>query len=1205
MIRSIVLSTALILTAVLAQPLAMSKAIRSTADLAEAAAERGYSHRLIVELEAPSLADWATSGSQDATGIHAASDAATSGRLNSSSPTALDYIAELQSEQRAFAAQLQRELPEAEVADYLDGAGVSHELTYQIVMNAIVVDPGMDASVADVEAELRTIPGVKNVYRDYRHEPDLYASIPLVNAPTAWDYSSIGGMDQAGEGVKIASLDWGLHHAAPMFSGEGYDYPPGFPKGDLENTNGKIIASRAYFAGWDPPAMGEDKSWPGDSGSSHGVHTGSTAGGNALTADYRGVDVELSGVAPRAYLMSYRVFYASVNGSAGLYSAEGIAALEDIVADGADAVNNSWGGGASSIGGLCDPLDIALVNTWKAGVFVAMSEGNYGPAVGTGDHPSPEYMNVAATTSGGLFDDSRLRVTAPEPVTDTLKDLAFNLAVGWGAQPVGEVLGPYEYVPAAVVSETNFTGCEPWEGTPFDGKVALISRGVCAFSDKAYYAELAGAEMAIIHNDAARGDALVNMSPGETAVSVTIPSLFIGYSNGMRLTDWYDEHGEEAKLELDTVALQVGSTPDMVAGFSSRGPAVGNRLKPDIAAPGVNILAQGYGWQEGEEAHLGYGQSSGTSMATPHVAGASALLRQAHPDWSNDWIKSALMTTAKYTDVWASTGVPAQPLDIGAGRLDLTHAADPGVILEPPSLSFGQVITGSERTITVTVTSVADEPEQYQLSSVYTAESFTDTMPVPGLGVNWRSITLEPGESKQIEVTWNTEFAKGLGDNQGYFLLTGETHQAHMPAWVRIAPPPLDFGVLIIDNDGSSIMTETLEATGLSITFTNYVGYYTETLENIRYPYEVWDADAHAGSDRLTIPDAAVLSQYEAVIYQTGDWYVSDRYTPGYTPPTIYDLGALTEYANGGGRVMVFGQDFASALGIPNYTAPFFYDFTLGAEFLQDSVSGGFVYTDTYQSIIGLSDTPFSDVKLDISARGDGAGNQAYVDEIKKPSHLPSMFKYAMPGPQEDGVVATGRRDEPTLEYPCKYFNGRSLYYTFGLEGVNSDTGFSTREDLLYQSLAWLLDEATVSITVTAQTTDTVMTYFEPVMESTFGEGPYTYRWDFGDGTPFTEAESTDSNIYGHRYEEPGVYTVRVEAMNELGTTVIGLAEVTIGEPSGPSELYLPLAAHNWQMEGAEPEPTAEPSPETSPEPTAETSPEPTPETSPEPSPEP
>ena len=168
-------------------------------------------------------------------------------------------------------------------------------------------------------------------------------------------------------------------------------------------------------------------------------------------------------------------------------------------------------------------------------------------------------------------------------------------------------------------------------------------------------------------------------------VAYTIPAVFIGYTNGMALTQWQTEHAGSAELVISTMAHQVGNVPDVLDAGSSRGPGVGYTLKPDIAAPGVNILAEGYADAEGEDRHLGLGQASGTSMAAPHVAGAAALLKQAHPGWSPADVKSALMSTAKFIGVYIDRArtTPAQPLEMGAGRLDLSRAADPGVLLDP------------------------------------------------------------------------------------------------------------------------------------------------------------------------------------------------------------------------------------------------------------------------------------------------------------------------------------------------------------------------------------------------------------------------------------------------------------------------------------------------------------------------------------------
>ena len=198
------------------------------------------------------------------------------------------------------------------------------------------------------------------------------------------DNASIGGKSKAGAGVKFASMDGGVHRLSPMFDGTGYSYPPGFPKGFTSNTNGKIIASRVYFRTWDPPTEADANPWPGadtGGGTQHGTHTASTAAGGEVQASFAGAPaVTISGVAPKAYVMSYRVFYDSITHDGSFYNTEGIKALEDIVIDGADVLNNSWGGGPSSIGGEFDALDQALINAVNAGIFVSMSNGNAGPA---------------------------------------------------------------------------------------------------------------------------------------------------------------------------------------------------------------------------------------------------------------------------------------------------------------------------------------------------------------------------------------------------------------------------------------------------------------------------------------------------------------------------------------------------------------------------------------------------------------------------------------------------------------------------------------------------------------------------------------------------------------------------------------------------------------------------------------------------------
>ncbi len=1152
-----------------------------------------YSHRLIVELQSAPLAEW------NAASASIAASGETRTALNVNAPAAQQYLQKLQSEQASFVTAMQHAIPNAKVATYLNEDGAAVPATYQVVLNGVAVDAGQNVDVLALREQLQRLPGVQAVYLDFAHDPDMYASLPLINAAAAWNNAAIGGKANAGAGIKFASMDGGVHHAAPMFDGTGYAYPAGFPQGDKRNNNGKIILSKMYFRTWDPPVPADAYPWP-VLGTPHGTHTSSTAAGNEVQASYLGsTPVTLSGVAPKAWVMSYRVFYQSIRNDGSFYNVEGIKALEDIAVDGADVLNNSWGGGPTSTGGEFDALDKALINVARAGTFVSMSNGNSGPNLATGDHPSPDYINVAASTTTGTFGAGRFNVTAPEPTPANLQGISFAVA-GFGATiPVGTVLGPYNYLPAAVANPANALGCNAWPTDTFAGKAAVISRGTCEFGVKALYAQQAGAVFVVIYNSAAGGDALLNMGAGTVGSQVTIPVIAVGRTNGLAIDEWYKANPATAQFALDTKAFQIGNTPDIIADFSSRGPGVGNVLKPDIAAPGVNILAQGYGPGTGEARMFGFGEASGTSMASPHVAGAAALLRQIHPTWGNAWIKSALMSTSKYMDIYVNSArtIPAQPLDMGAGRLDLTNAADPGVILNPPSLSFGQMYTSTTKTIEVQVTSVAAAAETYAVSTLYTGMGYASTTPVAGMTVDSASLTLAPGETKTLKVTWSTAASMGYGDNQGFVILTGSSHNAHMPAWMRVALVPTavttpPYGkILVIDADGST-----------NLGMPDYTPYYTDALTHLGLPSVVWDADAHAGG-AATIPDAVTLAQYSGIILQTGDNFCPSTGTSATCkgtnrPLTTLDMDRLLEYANNGGHIVSFGQDLASVTGSAVYPATgndhSFYSFLLngGEGYLQDSVNAEKVFTDTAQLLTGYPGgySPVSWMSFDVSARGDGAGNQYYMDEIAlifgkygcdsagwdSPDkdlcldQYQPWLKYAPGGPQimSEGIVAMSHRDQPTLERPGVSFKGTSVYFSFGLEGVNNNTGYYGREQLLASAVTWSVDAVSVVVTPTAVAPVGQVSYFQARLTSSVLMPAWNYRWDFGDGTEFTNIYPS---VVGHTYAQPGTYTVRVQGTDAYGTRGLGSTTVTVPQVYDVPETQTFPAAQDSFIDGGLP----------------------------------
>lgn len=1097
------------------------------------------SHRLIVELASPPLAAYMAS----------------SGRLplNAQSPDAQSYVAQIEAEQATAISAMAEALPGATVATYINELEQEVEATYQITFNGFAVDPG-ETDTEEARAILEALPGVTAVYGDYAYYPDLYSSLELINAPALWAEPAVDGRENAGAGVKFASVDGGIHHEAPMFSGEGFECPPGYPLGEIENTNCKIIVSRVYFRSWDPPIPEDSFAWPAVGATPHGVHTSSTAVGNVVEdATYLGTALPtLSGVAPGAWAMSYRVFYNSVTGDGSFYTAEGIAALEDAVADGADVINNSWGGGPGSIGGPGDPLDTALINAVNAGVFVSMSAGNAGPGLGTTDHPSPDYIGVAATTKEGAYAAGRLDVTAPEPVTTTLQDIPFQPATFGEPLPLATEL-TYPFVPSGAVDAGNVLGCNPFPANAFDGVAALISRGVCEFGVKVLNAENAGAEFVVIYNNA--GDGLISMGPGAVGDQVTISSIFIGQSAGEAMVDWYADNGSASELTLSTIAFPIDTDADYVINFSSRGPGVGNVLKPDIAAPGVNIMAQGYDpANAGTEAeHLGYGQVSGTSMASPHVAGSAAVILQAHPDWTPAQIKSALMTTSKYTDIWNEDGSPALPLDIGAGRLDLTNVTDPGVFLDPPSVGFGYVVSGtSPISQEVQVTSAATVAQTYNLSTITFGATFTDTIESFGFSVSPASITLSPGETETIVITFDPAEAMGIGEAQGYVVMDGSAYDAHMPVWARVQVPVEATGdVLILDDDASDLLG-----------FPDYLGYYTSTLENLGITYDVWRTDDQF-PNTVFVPEPAVLASYDAIIYYTGDHWQPNGFFTVPTPLTELDTNRLVEYANNGGVIIAMGQDAASVL-----QDTFFLGAILGVESLQDSVTDNQLPD---QPVVPDADAPpaFDDIFLDLSGSGDGAGNQYYIEELEpqdsvlgllegEPDVFRELFRYPGPYNIDEGLVGIAHRDQPTLEYPTIDYLGRSIFTGFGLEGVNNYTEtFTTREDLMQTFLNWAMDEPEASIDVLPYPEGSEVTVFEASVTSNIsGTTGFTYRWDFGDGTGYFGPY--ESAMASHDYEVCGTFTVRVEVVDSWGNTAIGSYDVTVTEDC-ENIIYFPI----------------------------------------------
>lgn len=528
-----------------------------------------------------------------------------------------------------------------------------------------VVNHGVALQLTEAEARmLEDVRGIASIEPDYVHEPLTDAGPTWIKADALWNAPGGG---YRGEGRIVAVIDTGINAAHNSFlpSSGGYTFTN--PRGSFlglcatnatAGCNSKLIGMYDMTTG-----EGDDEPNDGKDLSGHGTHVASTAAGNPLTAG----PYSLSGVAPRANLISYKVCEeeSKCRGSWTL------AAINRAVADQVDVINYSLGGGVS------DPWKssgtLAMLNARVAGVVVVVAAGNDGPERGSLTSPAnaPWVIGVANTTHDRA-DVARLVLTggATSPPGGGSLAGASLTAQAYGPAPIVHG-GDYGSALCATGSNVDAlppdTSTSPWSGKPFSGQIVVCDRGIYARVVKGLNVKNAGGG----------GMVLINMTEdGASIVSDDheLPATHLTYADGKALMEWLSKGtGHKARIEGSSVD-RVASFADVLASSSGRGPIDGDWLKPNVAAPGSNILAA----YTGGAGSLAY--SSGTSMASPHIAGAVALLRQMHPDWGPAEIESALQSTAR-PSVRLPDGVSAaSAFDAGGGVVDLSRAGKASLV---------------------------------------------------------------------------------------------------------------------------------------------------------------------------------------------------------------------------------------------------------------------------------------------------------------------------------------------------------------------------------------------------------------------------------------------------------------------------------------------------------------------------------------------
>lgn len=454
-----------------------------------------------------------------------------------------------------------------------------------------------------------------------------------------------------------------------------------------KNCNKKIIGARFFSKGHEAAAgsagpigggINETVEFmsPRDA-DGHGTHTASTAAGrHAFRASMEGYAAGVAkGVAPKARLAVYKVCWKN----AGCFDSDILAAFDAAVNDGVDVISISIGGGDGiSSPYYLDPIAIGSYGAASRGVFVSSSAGNDGPNGMSVTNLAPWIVTVGAGTIDRNF-------PAEVRLGDARRLSGVSLYAG---APLSEKMYPLIYPGKSGVLSASLCMENSLDPNLVRGKIVICDRGSSPRVAKGLVVKKAGGVGMILANGISNGEGLV----GDAHL---LPACALGSDEGDAVKAYISSTANPtATIDFKGTILGIKPAP-VVASFSARGPNALNPeiLKPDLIAPGVNILAA---WTEavgptGLDSDLRkteFNILSGTSMACPHVSGAAALLKSAHPDWSPAAIRSAMMTTASIVDnsnqpmTDEATGNASTPYDFGAGHVNLDRAMDPGLVYD-------------------------------------------------------------------------------------------------------------------------------------------------------------------------------------------------------------------------------------------------------------------------------------------------------------------------------------------------------------------------------------------------------------------------------------------------------------------------------------------------------------------------------------------
>jgi len=613
-------------------------------------------------------------------------------------------------------------------------------------------------------AAISRLPGVVAVHPSRTVQRDNTVGVQYIGGNAAWADTGL-----TGTGVKIGVIDTGVdyYHAnfggtdgAAKFAADNSTIiePGSFPTAKV--AGGTDFVGDAYDAGSNDPAINTPKPDPDPLDcNGHGSHTAGTASGFGVLDDgttYTGPYDDTTythtfrvgpGVAPEATIYAYRAF--GCEGSAT--DAVIVAALDRAMADGVDVVNMSLG---SPFGRPDAPDSVASDTLAENGIVVVASAGNNGPGAYIDGSPAAatRALSVAALdASSPTFPGANLALSTGQTIPAQLSNGPFQTDPGAslpsGSLAVAVLRSSYPDGPVSL-------GCDAadYAGYPggVTGKLVVVVRGTCARVHKAILGQKAGAAaVAMIDTTAGfppfEGQVTSDPDTGEP-FTLTIPFFGIRGLLGPSPTDDGDKLvAADGGTSSFTAATVANPGYQQAASFTSGGPRnPDSGLKPEVIAPGVSIKSTAVG--TGTEGT----RMSGTSMAAPHTAGTAALVTQAHPSWSTEAIKAAIIGTA---DAGPSKIQGYNLRTAGAGVISARRAVDTVGYATTEggsdTLSFGYQPVGvaSSQTLPVTLHNTSAAGLSYNLSVEANMGQLGTTVTMPS------QVTVPAGGTETFDVT--------------------------------------------------------------------------------------------------------------------------------------------------------------------------------------------------------------------------------------------------------------------------------------------------------------------------------------------------------------------------------------------------------------------------------------------------------------------